>query len=166
MMRHSRSFYLSLLFLTLSALAIIWFDYKILFNSVIPTSDRIVGMRRETQFLRARMQYLPFIKNEELRMLKEQENLKMLQPFSTPLEFLYFLEETAKLSGSQIRVNVQEGKVSAFKVELSGSFNNLLHFLIRVGLTPTNIQLSHIMKKAVNNERVTLITNLTLIPSL
>ncbi|MBI3335111.1 MAG: hypothetical protein HY001_01260 [Candidatus Portnoybacteria bacterium] len=154
-MVHSRKlFSLFLMVILIIAASLVWFDYQLIFKHIVKTSDRIIKLRKDAVFFQARTEYLPFVKNEEKRMIKERANLTALDPFTNALEFLYFLEERARRSENQIKVNVQEGKTSAFTVELTGSFAHLVRFLIEVGATPTQVELKQIVKSGDDNSRL------------
>lgn len=164
-MIHSRKiFFLFLACILVIALALLWFDYQLIFKHIVKTSDRIIKLRKDAAFFQARTAYLPFVKNEEKRMIKERANLTALDPFTNALEFLYFLEERAKRSENQIKVNVQEGKTSAFAVQLTGSFTHLIRFLIEVGATPTQVELKQIVKSGDDDSRLK--TDLVFRPSI
>lgn len=159
-------FYLFLFLAVMAAGVIIWLDWKILFKNIVSTSNQTVAFRKEIEYLRTRMQYLPFIKNEARRVALQRQNLKVFHSFGSPLEFLYFLEGAARDSGNLIQVSVKEGSNPAFAVRLSGSFNSLLDFLMRLGITPAQIQLQQMVKATSLDASTSLHTELTITPFL
>lgn len=161
-----RALYILVAGIAIIAVFFIWFDYRFLYTNIVSLSGEITRMRQESSYLRGRLFYFPLVENEEHRMKREQEKFRVFPSFAAPLDFLFFLEETAKASGNQIHIAVQEGKTQTFTVSITGSFNDLQRFLVRLKTTAIEIQLKRIGKIKGGEGETSLLTELTLVPQL
>lgn len=144
-MKIKKTFYIFLSFVLLLIISIALFDYYVLNKKIITVSNDIRAIRKKSETIKSRLIYVSSMKKEEERITIERQRLKTVRSFSDALEFLNFLEESAGSSGNQIKVTIQEGKIQLFNVQLSGSFNSLINFLIRLEDIPAEIQLNHII---------------------
>lgn len=172
-------FYISLFFILVLIISIALFDYYALNKRIIAMSSNIIDVRKQSEILKSRLTYLSFIEKEEKRMIRERQRLEVFHSFNDTLEFISFLEENAESSGNQIKVTIKEGGTQSFNVQLGGSFNSLINFLIRLENIPAEIRLNHIISErrssfipggengiTVNSsEAVSIKTELTIIPS-
>lgn len=146
----------------LSTLITLWFDYTILFQKISLYSGRISEHRKEIQLLQSRMEFIPFFKNEERRVVYERTRLTKQASFSEGFEFLTYLEQVAKQTDNDITVNIQENPTLSVSVQLEGSFNSLLDFLLMVGQTETTVELGKVARSAGQDIQ----TDLFLIPTI
>ncbi len=147
------------IFITLISL---WFDYTMLFQKISLYSGLISEHRKEIQLLQSRMEFLPFFKNEQQSVMRERNQLTKQTTFSDGPEFLTYLDKTAKETGNKITLNVQETPTVIVSVQLEGSFNGLLDFLLMARQTATVIQLNKIARSATEGIK----TDLFLTPAL
>ena len=150
-MQFKKTFYISLFSVALLLAGIAWFDYRVLYKEIVFISNDIIGVRRKIEILSARLGYLPLIEKEGKRILIDSKQLEAPHSFKDALEFLDFLETSAQNSGSQIKISTQGGQTQIFNAQLTGSFNNMLNFLIRLEDIPAQIQLKHIVKEKKQN---------------
>lgn len=146
-MQIKKTFYISLAFILFLLISIAFFDYYVLNKKIIMVSNDILSMRKQSETLRSRLAYSAFMEKEGRRMIKERQRLETFHSFHDTLEFINFLEESAKISGNQIKVTIREGKKQLFTVQLTGSFNSLITFLIRLENISAEIDLAHIIRE-------------------
>lgn len=150
-MEIKKTFYVSLIFTMLSLISIAAFDYYALNKKIVVTSNNILLIRKQSETLKSRLAYSAFMEKEGRRVITERERLETFHSFNDTLEFINFLEENARASGNEIKVSIQEGGKQLFTLQLGGSFNGLLNFLIRLENIPAQIELTHIIKETGNS---------------
>lgn len=145
-MSHRIRLYILWSLVILTTLLTLWFDYSILFKKVSLYSGLVSEHRKEIQLLRSRMEFMPFFKNEERRIMHERRKLTRQATFSEGPAFLTYLDQTARETGNEISLSVQEKPTVIVSVQLEGSFNTLLDFLLLINQTDTLVQLTKITR--------------------
>lgn len=158
-------FYGSLAITALLGLAILWFDLRILLPEIVQTSRDIQDIRRQTQIFDTRITHLNLFRQEFNHAKREQESFKALASFSDGLTFLEYIKDLARESGNKASIQTQEDKTTLFRVQLTGTFDSLLDFLILVSATPVQIELNQVTKQESALAQGELRSSLTLIPS-
>lgn len=160
--RHS--FYILIIIALISAAGIIWFDYGVLLRSITTTSHVIIQTRQQIDMMDQREAYLPIAKKGLASAMMQKENLDIITSFSNGLEFINFLEEIARDSGNELTFDVTESATPTFRVQLTGSFNNLILFLRKMSVAPTSIQLFAITRGPADDQGTVLTSDISLTP--
>ncbi len=160
-----KKFYLYLFLVTTAFSLIVMFDYRFIFPELITKSQIIIDLRKKIQnFEKQNYVFDAFQKEKEKIIAGRKKIEKVFPKISSPLDFLYFLENTARKTNNDIKVKIKEADPPVFSLEVTGSFNSIIKFLAVLETMPLKITFNAIGKQiAISSLPPILIGNLEVI---
>ncbi len=160
-----KKFYLYIFISTIAFSLIVMIDYRFIFPALIIKSQSITDVRKEIQNFEKQNYVFENFEKEKEKVAAGRKKIEEVYPHvSSPLDFLYFLEDTARKTNNDIKVKIKEADPPLFSIEITGSFGNIIKFLAVLETMPLKITFNNIGKQiAVSSPNPILISNLDVV---